>query len=414
MAYLDLGGCYFTLAQLERSRDYVRKAYELRDRVSEPEKLSIVSIYQMRVTGDLEAARKTYELFARIYPRSDDAAGGLGFTYWLLGDYDKALAEYQRASQLNTGTLFYNNLAGQYLALDRPQEAKAVAQRAQAINFNSPYLHTILYRVAFVEHDAAGMKREAEEGMPGYEDLDLYHQSNTAAYAGKLAEAEALTKRALFYAKRANKKETVAIAHAAVSLRAALTGNVSLAKRHAREALALSDGRDVEVFAAMGLGLAGDSQFANRLAADLAKRYPEDTVVQSANLPAIRALVTLGNKEGLKNIDKSIEALAAALPYERGGLVRLYPAYVRGSAYLAAHQGPAAAAEFQKILNHPGIVTNEIIGALAHLQLGRAYALSGDTAKAKTAYQDFLTLWKDADPDIPLLKQARTEYAKLQ
>jgi len=421
MAYANLGTCYENLGQGALGSENLSKAYALRDRVSEPENFYIVSKYHLYTTGNLEAARKTLELFARVYPRSDSPALNLSLTYSLLGDWEKSVAATEVALRLNPDLgMAYVRLAVAYLALDRPQEAKAIVERAQANHLDSPRLHTVLYMAAFMEHDAADLEREAAMVMTtGDEDLILYYQSNTAAYAGKFAKAEELAEHAVSSAMRADKKETAAGYQAAASVSAALTGNSSLAQSRARRALELSDGRDVEVMAALGLGLVGDTEHATRLAADLAKRYPESTVVQSIALPTIHAAGALSKGEESKNLDEAIEALAAASPYELGiqGLqVRfaLLSVYIRGTVYLAAHRGPAAAAEFEKIVSHPGVVRNDPIGALAHLQIGRAYVVSGETVKAKAAYQDFLALWKDADPDAPILKQANAEYAKLE
>jgi hypothetical protein len=219
-------------------------------------------------------------------------------------------------------------------------------------------------------------------------------------------------RRACDSAQRSDEKETAAAYEAEGAAREALAGNMGQAKQQAQAALALSDGKSVEAMSAIALGMAGDANQATRLATDLAKRFPEDTIAQSEYLPMIHAVTAL---EG-GNAAKAIEALAPAAQYELGSIggVTLYPIYLRGEAYLAAHQGSAAAAEFQKIVDHPGIRPNFAEHSLAELGLGRAYVMTGDDAKARTAYQDFLSLWKDADPDVPILKQARMEYAKLQ
>ncbi len=252
-------------------------------------------------------------------------------------------------------------------------------------------------------------------GKPGFEDVILYVESDTAAYAGQFSKARELTRRASESAQRVDEKETAAAYEAEAAWREALVGNMSQAKQQAQAALALSTGRDVEAISAIALGLGGDTAQATRLAADLAKRFPENTSVQSNYLPTIRAATALQGGSA----SKAIEALVPVAPYELGSPAQiitfaLYPVYLRGEAYLAAHQGSAAASEFQKILDHPGVVGNEVIGALAHLGLARAYALSGESVKSRTAYQNFFTLWKDADPDVPILKEAKVEYAKLQ
>jgi ATP/maltotriose-dependent transcriptional regulator MalT len=261
------------------------------------------------------------------------------------------------------------------------------------------------------------MEREATGlmGKPGFEDLMLYSESDTATYVGQFAKARELTRRASNSAQRADEKETAAVYEAEAAVREALVGNMSQAKQQAQAALALSNGRDVEAISAIALGLAGDARQATRQASDLAKRFPDDTVVQFSYLPTIHAAAALTGGSATK----AIEALAPAAQYELGSPAQLlnfslYPVYLKGGAYVAAHQGSAAAAEFQKIINHPGAVGNDPIASLAHLGLARAYVLSGDTTKATISYQDFLALWKDADPDVPILKEAKAEYAKLQ
>ncbi len=418
MAYARLGTNYGNLGQTARAAENTRKAYELRERVSEREKFYIASHYEDYVTGNLEASRKAYELWAQTYPRDETPPDNLSNIYLSLGDYDKSLTADQEALKLSPGSgVSYTNLVVGYLTVNRPDKARATAQEAQARNLDNPGNHLELYFIDFLQHDAAGMEREAAGlmGKPGFEDVMLYNESDTAAYAGQFSKARALTRRASESAQRADEKETAAGYEAEAAWREALVGNMSRAKQQAHAALVLSNGRDVEAISAIALGLAGDAAQATRLAADLAKRFPEDTIVQFNYLPAIHAAIALQGGSA----SKAIEALTPAATYEFGSPAQnvnfgLYPVYLRGDACVAAHQGSAAAAEFQKILDHPGVVVNAPIGALAHLGLARAYALSGDTAKTKSAYQDFFTLWKDADPDIPILKEAKAEYAKLQ
>jgi eukaryotic-like serine/threonine-protein kinase len=419
MACARLGTSYSNLGQIGRAAENTRKAYELRERVSEREKLYIASHYENFVTGNLEAARKTYELWAQTYPRDEGPITNLGAIYGNLGDYDKSLAAAQESFKLNPGSgIAYANLVGNYLNVNRLDEARATAQEARARNLDSPQIHFGLYGIDFLQHDATGMEREAAGlmGKPGLEDGMLDNESDTAAYGGQFAKARELTRRASDSAQRADEKETAGSYEAEAAVREALVGNMSQAKQQAQAALALSNGRDVEAVSAIALRLAGDSAQATRLATDLAKRFPEDTIVQFEYLPMIHAAAALSGGSATK----AIEALAPAAPYELGTTAQiltgftLYPVYLRGDAYAAAHLGSAAAAEFQKILDHTCVVQNEPIGALAHLGLARAYALSGDTTKSKAAYQDFFALWKDADPDVPILKEAKAEYAKLQ
>ena len=246
-------------------------------------------------------------------------------------------------------------------------------------------------------------------GKLGLEDVLLANEADTAAYFGRLKKAGEFSGQAVALAKRAGETEVAADYEAGSAVREAVLGNAANARDRAVAALTLSTGRGVECVAALAFALAGEAK-AQALADDLAKRYPKDTLVQFYYLPTIHAQLALSHG----NFSRSITALGTAVPYELGAGGVLYPVFVRGQVYLASRQGNEAATEFQKILDHRGIVVNDPIGALGHLQIGRAYAMQGDTAKGKTAYQDFLTLWKDADPDIPILKQAKAEYAKLE
>jgi DNA-binding winged helix-turn-helix (wHTH) protein/Tfp pilus assembly protein PilF len=417
MAYGRLGTSYSNTGQSILAAENVRKGYELRQRVSEREKFYLDSHYEDIVTGNLEAARRTYELWMQTYPRDENPRGNLAFIYSQLGEHEKALAAYKFQQQLTPSDgLRLATLAGAYLSLNRVAESKAVLQEGQARHLDSPSFHLNFYWAAFMEHDAAGMERESAwlMGKFGYEIASLYAQSNTAAYAGQFGRAREMTRREVSSTRRSGENELAAISQSASAVHEALVGNVGLAKQQAQAALTLSNAKYVEAIAAVALGLAGDVSHASHLAADLAKRFPEDTIVQSIYLPTIRAVIALQRGRGAKGAAEAIDALVAAVPYELGeSYLTLYPAYMRGESYLAAHQGRAAIIEFEKIVSHPGVVLNDVIGALAHLQLGRAYALAGDTERAKVAYQDFLILWKDADQDIPILKQARAENAKL-
>ncbi len=418
MAYARLGTNYGNLGQTARAAEASHKAYDLRDRVSEREKLYIVSHYEAYVTGDIETVRKTCELWTQTYPHDMIPVAVLSVAYIALGDADKALAAAQDEMKIaGESGISYANLVSSYVSVNRLDEARATAKEAQTRNFDNPSIHLALYQVDFLQHDAEGMKRDADvvTEKPGYGDVILYDESDTSAYAGQIAKANELTQRASDFAQRADEKETAAGYLAESAVREALVGNMSDAKQRAQAALALSTGKDPEGISAIAVALAGDEGQADKLSNDLASRFPQDTMVQTEYLPMVNAAGAL-NKG---NAPRAIEALAAAASYELGCTAQtvsfcLYSIYLRGEAYVAAHQGVAAQAEFQKILDHPGIVQNEPIGALAHLGVARAYALSGDTAKARPAYQDFLALWKDADPDLPILKQAKSEYAKLQ
>jgi eukaryotic-like serine/threonine-protein kinase len=419
MAYASLGTSYANLAESSLGAENTKKAYELRERVSEREKFYIESHYDDYVIGNLEKARQVYELWAQSYPRDNVPPNNLGVVYTNLGQHDRSLEEEREGLCLDPrSSLSYSNVVFSCLNLNRLNEARATAEEAQAKNLDSPYLRLSLYQLAFLQDDVAGMAQQAAwaAGKPGAEDVLLASEANTAAYFGRLAKAREFSRRASASAERAEEKEAAAGWEADAAVREALFGNAAAARQRVAVTLALSNGRDVQYGAALALALAGDAAHAQALSDDLAKRFPENTVVQVNYLPTTRAQLALDRKEA----SKAIEALQAAAPYELGkpgssGVsLALYPVYVRGEAYLAAHQGNEAAAEFQKILDHRGVVRNKPIGPLAHLGLARAYAMQGDTAKAKAAYQDFLTLWRDADPDIPIFIAAKAEYEKLK
>jgi Flp pilus assembly protein TadD len=418
MAYATLGTTYSNLGETSLAAENMQKAYALRDRVSEREKFYISSHYDQYAAGDLLKANQVYQLWAQTYPRDAIPVGDLGVNEMILGQYEQSLAANRRALEMDpTEGTSYGNLAAAYVSLNRLDEAAAIFQQAKARGLNSPLLHLNRYELAFLEGDTATMAREAAwaSGKTGITDVFLYQESDTSAYGGQLAKANDLTARAVASAEQAGEKETAASYQAEAALREALVGDAAQARTQAAAALKISNGRDTEAAAALALALAGDAGQAEKLAGDLAKRFPEDTIVQFSYLPEIHAAIDLDQNAPAK----AIADLQPASPYELGNPAQLiglnlYPVYVRGLAYLAAHQGAQAAAEFQKILDHPGIAFNEVIGPLAHLGQARARALSGDKAGARKAYQDFLALWQHADPSIPVLQQAKSEYAKLQ
>ena len=429
MAYAQLGVVYINMGEGMRGAENLRKAYDLRDHVSEHEKFYIASHYDHWVSGDLEAARKDYELWAQLYPRDYGPFAGLNTAYLLLGDYAKVLALTQRAVAPNLGGRgehFPNpNLVWSYIFVNRLDEAKTMALQAQVQHVDDPSFHLTLYVIDFLQHDMVGMKREADglAGNPTWGDAVFYEEADTAAYAGQFRLARSFAHRASVSAQRASKKQDSGIYEADDAIREALVGNADVAKQQARTALALSNAKDVEAMSALALSLAGDSIGSMHLASDLNKRFPQDTVIQFNYLPTIRASAEIHGRvrdQVQQTVaDKAIKILEPVSPYELGTTalvagISLYPVYVRGDAYLIAKQGVPAAAEFQKIVDHPGVVQNELIGALAHLKLGKAYVLSGNKDEAKRQYQQFFSLWKDADSEIAILNQAKAEYAKLQ
>jgi eukaryotic-like serine/threonine-protein kinase len=413
MAYAALAVIYGNLLQPSLALEYATKAYRLRDRVSEREKLRISATY-FQATGELEKEAQTYELWKVTYPRDSYLHGNLGNDYFFMGQFDKALPEKLEALRLDPDDVVnYANLGLTYLNLNRLDEAKATYDQAFAHKLDSGFLRQNLYFLAFLRGDAAQMEEQVAwgTGRPGDEDMLLSAQSDTEAYYGRLTKARDFSRRAVDSAVRSDSNETAASWQVNAALREAELGNAASARQGVTAALALSQGRDVKVAAALTLARSGDAPRAKTLAEELEKSYPSNTLLKLYWLPTINA----ANELDRGNASRALVDLEAAAPYELGGAGgNLYPAYVRGQAYLLAHKAAAAAAEFQKLLAHRGIVVNFVTGSLAHLQLGRAYAMQGDSARARAAYQDFLTLWKDADPDIPILKQAKAEYANLQ
>ena len=428
MGYTAVGSDYTNLSELGRASEYFTKAFQLREHASEREKLAITADYYQSVTGELDKAAQTFQEEIESYPRESQAYGNLGLVYALQGQYEKAAEITRQAVRLAPDQLAYVNLANYTLALQSFDETRQNIIEAQARGLDNYLLHSALYALAFGGADSAAMAEQQKwfAGKPE-ENFGLALASDTEAYGGHLAKARELTKRAVDSAIRADSKESGAVWQANAALQQAAYANSAEARRTAAEALKLAPAsQGVEVEAALAFAVAGDTARAESLAQDLGKRFPRDTQMQSLWLPAIQAQLALDRK----NPTPALNALQAASPIELGqiqfvaNISCLYNVYVRGEAYLAAGQGNAAAAEFQKILDHSGIVWNCWTGALAHLGVARANALQARTSqgadadaarvRALAAYKDFLTLWKDADPDIPLLKQAKAEYAKLQ
>jgi eukaryotic-like serine/threonine-protein kinase len=415
MAYAALSVLYANLAQPSLAQEFGEKAYQLRDRVTEREKLRITANY-FNGRGETDQAAQIYEMWIANYPRDFVAYSNLGGIYAGLGQYEKAVAETQESIRLAPTTTGYANLALMYMMVNRQDEAKATLDEALAHKLDGGSQRAAMYLLAFLRKDDAQMAQQVAwgAGKPGAEDLLLASQADTEAYYGRLSKAREFSRRAVDSAVRADSKETAATWQIVAAQREAEVGNLVLAKQEIAAALALSSGRDVKIAAALASARAGDVSRSQALAEELEKDYPTNTFIKVYWLPTIHAATDLSKNDSAQ----AIVELEPAAPYEQGaagGVINnLYPAYVRGEAYLAAHNGAAAAAEFQKLIDHPGIVGNFVTGALAHLQIGRAYAMAGDTAKAKAAYQDFFALWKDADPDVPILKEAKAEYGKLQ
>ena len=428
-AYLALGNNYGNLSELGRASEYFTKAFELREHASEREKLHISGSYYAGVSGQLDKAARTYQEMIDTYPRDLTGYVNLGTTLACLGQYDRAAEVTRQAQQLAPDRVSgYDNLVNYLLALQQFEEVRHVVQQAQSRKLDDYLLHDALYALAFLRADSSAMSEQQQwfAARPE-ENVGLSLASDTEAYAGHLGKARELTKRSVDSAIRADSRETGAFWLEAAALREAGFGNLRQAKQSAEDGLKLvPTSRGVKVEASLSFAMAGNTTRAELLVEDLNKLYPLDTQMQSLWLPAIQAQLALGRN----NPPHALNVLQADFPIEFGQVVEnasnscLYPTYIRGQAYLAAGQGSAAAAEFQKILDHSGIVWNCWTGALAHLGVARANALQSRTSqgadadaarvRALAAYKDFLALWKYADPDIPILKDAKAEYAKLQ
>jgi eukaryotic-like serine/threonine-protein kinase len=419
MAHAWLASAYGNQGEYLQANKSMIRAYELREHVSEREKLGITAQYYSDVIGDLEKSNETWKLEAATYPRSAGPHLYLGINYDYMGLYEQALAEALEDIHLRptpTPGVEYDDLITYYTNLNRFSEAKAVYSLVASRKFDSPYWHQTLYMLAFLEGDKQEMDRQfaAAAGKAG-EDFLLSTQSDTEAYCGRLSKARELSWKAAEVAQRSDQKETAAGWLADAALREAEFGFFERARDEARSAVTLAPTRDIQTLAALALARADDSARAQKIADDLAQTSPMNTMLNDYWLPAVRASTEIRRS----NPGRAIELLQPASTFELGSppplnVGTLYPVYVRGQAYLLLQRGGEAAVEFQKILDHRGVVINQPIGALAHLQIARAFAMQADSAKARAAYQDFLTLWKDADPDIPILKEAKAEYAKLK
>ena len=418
-AYSALGISYTNLREPGLASENLQKAYDLRDKVSERERFRIAANYYLLVTGELEKAIQTYEVWAQTYPRNNEPFGNLGVDYTYLGQYEAAVSASLEDLRLFPGSAAaFTNLVGLYTALNRPEDAKTKYQEAIAHKVNNPFLHGNRYGTAFYEGDVAEMERQVDgqKNKPG-DDVLLSFASDTDAFYGRLASAREKSQQAVESARHGDAKETAAEWQMNSALREAEFGNTARARQETAAALATAATQDVQTLAALALARTGDVVQARKIADDLSHRFPLNTMINRYWLPAIDASIEIGRN----NPAKAIERLRTALQYELGtpspqfGVGgSLYPAYIRGQAYLSLHQGAQAVAEFQKFVDHRGIAVNSPLGALARLQLGRAHVLAGDKSKARNAYLEFLELWKDADPDIPVLKQAKLEYAKLE
>jgi eukaryotic-like serine/threonine-protein kinase len=415
MAYAILAGMYSNLGQHTLAVEYATKAYQLRDRGTRRESLRITATY-FHMTGDLETAVSAYQQWIASYPRDIGAHVNLGVTFADLGQHEKALPEIQEALRLAPDGSSYSNLGWTYVNLNRFDEAKTAFDQALARGQDSADLRMQMYNLAFIRGDKAGMEQQGSWARqhPGTQDGLLSGLSDTEAYYGRLRKARELSQQAIDAALRGEEKEAAALWQMNAAVREAEVGNFEVARKGVAAAMALSQGRDLKIGAALVLATIGDPG-ARTITDELEKQYPTNTIVKVYWLPTIKALIEMH----AGNASRALTELQTAAPYELGltgtfFINYMYPAYVRGEAYLMSHNGPAAAAEFQNMLDHPGIVTNFVTGALAHLQMARAYGLAGDKKRARAAYQDFFQLWQNADTDTPILKVAKQEYGKLR
>jgi eukaryotic-like serine/threonine-protein kinase len=413
-AYASLGTVYQNLERPGLAEASMSKAYELRERASERERFYILGHYYADVTGELVKALQVYEQWREEYPSDPTPRTNSGNIYVRLGDYEKGLSRHRDALRVEpNGVLIYENIALTNIYLNRLDEATASVQNAFAHNLDDVSLHALLFQIAFLRGDAPTMKREMawSLGKPGVEDVFLDGQADFEASVGHIAKARELTQRAADSVVRSGSRETAAAYLAKGALRDAEVGDFQEAVKQAEAAMALAPNQETQFLAALAYARARREVRATKMAKQLDHEYPLSTSLQSYWLPTIRAAVQLNRGDA----GGAIQSLQATIPLELGAsrpFVAIYPVYLRGQALLVSRQGSAAAAEFEKLLDHRTLTTF-VTPSLAKLQLGRAYAMSNEASKAKNAYQEFLKLWKDADADLPVLRDAKSEYANL-
>jgi serine/threonine protein kinase/tetratricopeptide (TPR) repeat protein len=412
MAHARLAAIYNNLGEEDRSGDEAKKAFDLRERVSERERFYITDHFYT-ANGDMEKDKETLELAIKTYPNDSSPYTNLALIYNLFyGDYEKAIPLASEFTRLEPNSPFgYEHAAVPYMALNRVEESRSILQQAVDAKADNLFIHESFYELAFLNGDADGMQRQViwSAGKPS-EYLLLISMADAAAARGQMLKAEGLVQRSVQVSDRLGFKETTADTQAGFALRQAAVGNASKAKELAASSSALAHGRRNMESVAVALAMTGDASRAQAIADDLGHRFPDDALLHQVSIPIVQALIEMDRKAP----EKAIAALQATTPYELGFNQELFPMYIRGLAYLQAKRGSDAAAEFQKMVDHRGIEPISPNHSLAKLGLGRAYVMTGDTAKARAAYQDFFALWKDADPDVPVLKEAKAEYAKLQ
>jgi len=412
MAHARLAAIYNNVGEEDRSVESAKKAFDLRERVSERERFYITDHFYTS-TGDIEKNMETLQSAIKAYPNDSSPFSNLALEYNLYyGQFEKAIPLANEFTRLEPNAPFgYVHAALPYMALNRLEEARSILQRAIDAKADNLFVHQQLYDLAFLNGDADGMQRQLKwsEGKPS-EYLLLNDATSVAAARGQMQKGEELMQRSVQVSNRLGFKETTADTQAVFAVTQAEVGSASKAKELAASSSALAHGRTNMESVAVALAMTGDVIRAQAIVDDLGYRFPDDTLLHQVSIPCVRALIELNRK----NPEAAVQSLQATTPYELGAGQGLFPIYVRGLAYLQAKRGTEAAAEFQKIVGHRGIAPMAPEHSMAKLSLGRAYAISGDTSKARAAFQDFFALWKDADPEIPILKEAKAEYAKLR
>jgi tetratricopeptide (TPR) repeat protein len=419
MAYAYLGLMYGVIGEQSKSVENLTKSFQLRDRVTEAEKFFISSSYYFIATGELEKSIQVNDMWAQAYPRDPNPHLSTGGSYALLGQYEKAVEETRKCLGLDPDHAVCGaNLIQFYALLSRFDEAQSTYEETIRRNPDFAALHAYRYGLAFLQGNTSEMEKQAKWALdkPGWGDVFLSYQSDTAAFSGHLHEARELSKRAVESAQRNGQKETAVLWEMNQALREAEFGNSNQALQASTPTLKVVSTRGLQILVALALARAGDSTRAERAADELERQFPLDSIINKYWLPTLRASIQMNRH----NASQAIEFTNAAAPYELGLASNLefgallYPAYVRGQAYLVLHRGPEAVAEFQKFIDHRALVANSPLSVLARVGLARAYRLSGDKKKARAAYQDFLVLWKDCDPDIPVAQEAKAELATLE
>jgi hypothetical protein len=414
MARAVLGQVQMNLGEREIGWQNIQRAYEMRDRASERERFYIDSHYQDEVKHNIDKSLAIYRQWSQAYPRDAIALESAGAAEGYLGNLDESLSYMQKARDVAPDDSNINEgLAVVYVFSERFDEARATVKEAASRNLNAPGFQLALYMADFLQNDEVAMRKDliayAAGGYP-YDAYALSNEAYTDAYHGQMRKALDANERSIKTILAHDEMQIAADDFSFMALTKALVGDGAGAKHDAQTGLSMGCSEDGKSFAAVALGLSGDTGKAESLANELERANPENTLILGYQVPAIRASVELARK----NPKKAIEALVPALRYDYANQLDMLAAFLRGQAYIADRNGVAAAREFQKIINHPAIPSNYVTGSLARLGLGRAYALQGETAKARLAYEDFFALWKDADPDVPVLVQAKAEYAKLK